>query len=615
MLVVILVSRTMEVTMSDTGPGPRVTPTDHAMLVVWGEFAKKIGVVQALNQVPIRQKTRDHTPQTKLVEFLVETLAGCAHLKELDEGHHPITHDPTVAEAWGVPGWAHYSGVSRTLAACSPAVVTAILQALEQVTQPFLDRELALLRAQKEHLWWDMDLTCRPVSNTSKTYPDAAFGWMSDEVGLGYQAAVVAVRSPTYGRFLLAAQRHPGDTVSVACLHELVRLAERRTGLRPWRRPDLVEQRLQAMQQRLQKEEAEQQACQEQIADHSTKLDQVCQQQTSLEQTLQALVDAPRPRQKPEGIYSRQSQTRQRLAACQRRQVNWQNQLLRVQKSLELQRQKVTDLRQQIVRLQAHHDQLVTENQTNEAPVQIVLRLDAGFASGTNLTWLIEQGYALYTKSLNQAVTANLRLRVTDEVSWQEVGANAEMTAWANQNVSQCAYPLDVGLERFQTGETIRHSTLLHYGPQPVIADWPAWFRDYNGRQSIEAANKESKGVLGMRRPKVRSPSGLAIQEQFALFAANMIRWAGTWIAEAPHQAPPPFDAPQVSVKQMVQVAANTSAQIIRQPGTTAVVVVFAQSSPFANCRLVLGGWIFQPALPLFGGATCDYQSARFSSA
>ena len=84
-----------------------------------------------------------------------------------------------------------------------------------------------------------------------------------------------------------------------------------------------------------------------------------------------------------------------------------------------------------------------------------------------------------------------------------------------------------------------------------------------------------------MKRPKVRSVGGLIIQEQFALFAANFVRFAARWVAEDSRQVSPPFDTPQVSVKQMVQVAANTTAEIIRQPGTSAVVVEFAPAVHF----------------------------------
>jgi len=59
---------------------PTATLTSHAMLVPWGFFAQRIGLVGALEGVPIPQRRREYTPQTKLIEFLVSILVGCAYL-------------------------------------------------------------------------------------------------------------------------------------------------------------------------------------------------------------------------------------------------------------------------------------------------------------------------------------------------------------------------------------------------------------------------------------------------------------------------------------------------------------------------------------------------------
>ena len=76
-------------------------------------------------QVPIDQKTRTFTPQTKLLELLVGTLAGIEYLRDLNDGPHPVAKDHLVAEAWGQAAWAHYSSVSRTLDACDAETVQA----------------------------------------------------------------------------------------------------------------------------------------------------------------------------------------------------------------------------------------------------------------------------------------------------------------------------------------------------------------------------------------------------------------------------------------------------------------------------------------------------------
>ena len=119
---------------------PVATLTSHAMLVPWGMYAQDIGLVEALEGVPISQRTRDHTPQTKLIEFLVSILAGCAHLKDISHGSHPLHQDLVVAQAWGQKGWADHSGVSRTLKACTEETVAAVKEALNSVLQPFVAR-------------------------------------------------------------------------------------------------------------------------------------------------------------------------------------------------------------------------------------------------------------------------------------------------------------------------------------------------------------------------------------------------------------------------------------------------------------------------------------------
>ena len=91
------------------------------------------------------------------------------------------------------------------------------------------------------------------VSATSQTYPEVAFGWMANEIRLGYQLARVCVQTFRYERIWLDGFHYPGDTVSVNCLKELVLAAEQRSGVRPRCRPELVTQRIDALQPTLQR--------------------------------------------------------------------------------------------------------------------------------------------------------------------------------------------------------------------------------------------------------------------------------------------------------------------------------------------------------------------------
>ena len=182
--------------------------TQHAFLVVWGWFAEHIGLIQQLQAVSLKQKSYHHRPQTKVLEFLVAILAGLEHLQEISLAAHPLDKDQAVAQAWGQPAWADYSGVSRTLSGLSWQEVKQLVQVLVQISQPYLDTEVQVLCSQGKRVRLDGDLTGLPVSNTSQTYPHAAFGHMDDDIRLGYQAGVVSLESPTYGRLWLSVAHH-----------------------------------------------------------------------------------------------------------------------------------------------------------------------------------------------------------------------------------------------------------------------------------------------------------------------------------------------------------------------------------------------------------------------
>ena len=75
--------------------------THHAMLIPWGQFAQCLGLIERLMAVSLPQKTVDHSPQAKVIEFLVANLAGLAHLKEISLAAHPLDQDNAAAQAWG----------------------------------------------------------------------------------------------------------------------------------------------------------------------------------------------------------------------------------------------------------------------------------------------------------------------------------------------------------------------------------------------------------------------------------------------------------------------------------------------------------------------------------
>ena len=117
--------------------------------------------------------------------------------------------------------------------------------------------------------------------------------------------------------------------------------------------------------------------------------------------------------------------------------------------------------------------------------------------------------------------------------------------------------------------------------------------------QTIEAGIKEGKHVFQMHHLKIRSPIGLLIQEEFAVFAANFVRLAAAWLHEACPDVPASYDRVRTSVKRMVRVGANTSAWVIWQPG--GCLLRFTELSAFAGTELMIGQAVpIQRVLPLF---------------
>src|SRR5712691_5354321 len=265
--------------------------TQHAFLVAWGWFAEHIGLIQQLQALSFKQKHYHHRPQTKVLEFLVAILTGLQHLQEISLAAHPLDKDQAVAEAWEQPAWADYSGVSRTLSGLNWDEVKQIVQVLEQVSHPYINAELQVLRTPGKRVRIDGDLTGIPVSNTSRTYPHAAFGHRDDQIRLGYQAGVVSLASPTYGRLWLSVAHHPGDTVSCTQAEALALAAEARLQRRPRRRTELLRQRIHAFEhlvtqtgERLEKQQQAVQQAKEQLAETEQQVREYQKQVDALEQ-------------------------------------------------------------------------------------------------------------------------------------------------------------------------------------------------------------------------------------------------------------------------------------------------------------------------------------------
>jgi hypothetical protein len=566
-------------------------PTQHALLVAWGEYAQQIGLPQALQQVPLPQKKRVHTPQTKVIEVLVATLAGLPYLEDISRSAHPFDQDQAVAKAWGQSQWADYSGVSRALQALSPGDVEQIEQCLRQISQPFLVAEIERIQGQAGRLVYDGDLTGLAVSEASQTYPEVSYGHMDGDIRLGYQAALVSLHSPTYGRIWLSVAHHSGNTVSATQAAAMVQAAERQTGRRPRRRTELLEQRLAQMAKEIQ-------AASQRVASHQAGLAQIQGQQAQTQAEMGRFQEQVRTweeeyqlQHKEERPTSQLAKARQRVGVFQRRQERQIRAVAKAQQLLDWSQTLLSRHQSACQRLQERLIQFQQDNQANPAPIQAVFRLDAGFGTWENVALLIEMGYELYTKACSPQTIQSLESALPDTAAWVRVGPGAEMRTWPALTFKQFGYPLDVGLERFTTDGRVKFSTLFHFGADPVATEPQAWFNCYNQRQTIEAGIKESKQVFQLQHLKVRAGPAIRLQEDFVLFAANFIRWANVWLmTQATGSARPRLDHTCQGSKYLVQVAAHTSAEVIWSSSGCLL--------RFSDLSLLAGQELFLPPQP-----------------
>jgi hypothetical protein len=564
--------------------------TDHAWLVVLGHFAQALRMVAELEVVPLEQRQgANGPPQMKLIEFLVGILGGIEYLQELNRGAQPIATDPTIAEAWGQKVFGHYSQVSRTLEVADEETLRAVVAVLRSVSEPFIQAAVMETIKQSGQLTVDVDLTGREVSPTSCDYPEADFGWMDDGVSKGYQAAVTSLVCERWGRLMLTLQRYSGRTLSADCLQAAVNEVEELLQVRPRRRVELVQSRRQEMVAQLdhlhakldhqrQQEKAlwgRIRAARREIKDYESEL-------TGLEADYQAQGWTERP-------HSKLAKTRRKLGAGQKREVRAWRDLQKIQdKSIRL-HQHINEQQETLVTIDEWLAYLEADNMANPNPVAIVLRIDAGFSTGLNLTWLIEMGYTVLTKAHHSGSTQSLRRYLPAQPAWTVVGNNAEAVTMGDYYQHDCPYPLQAMLVRYHLPGQIRYTTLFYYSqiPPPALPDW---FNRYNARQTIEAGIKEEKGVFTLKRHLVRSPRGMQLQEQFALFGANFVRWAAAWVKQLLSQANQNFITALDQVKTLVRIVSRSRARWVRN--TLGNTLIFDQDGPFAGTVICLAGLV-----------------------
>jgi hypothetical protein len=562
--------------------------SDHAWLVVLGHFAQVLGVVSGLSQVPLKQRqgAEELPPQTKLIEFLVGILGGIDYLQELNLGAEPIATDPTIVEAWGQASFRHYSQVSRTLEVADEETLGAVVEMVGTISKPFIQQ--AIMETLKRHgqLLLDVDLTGRQVSPTSTDYPEADFGWMDDDVHKGYQAAVSSLVCERWGRLLLSLQRYGGRTLSADCLQAAIAEVEQLLQVRPRRRVELVQSQRQLLLTRQEQLWAKLRANQQRQEQLWQTLRQAKREAQQLQTELNRLAHQQPGPTRP---YSQVAKCQRRLAAAQKRQERAWRDLTKLQAQATDLQQRLSQEQSQLLSLDERLAYLEADNAANSNPTPVVVRLDAGFSTGPNLSWLIEMGYIVLTKVHHQASSDSLRRRLPTQPDWNRVGKNAEAVTRGDYYQNDCPYPLQAMLVRYHLPGKVPYTALLYYADTPPPAPLE-WFNTYNARQTIEAGIKELKGVFTLKRHLVRSSIGMQLQEQFALFGANLVRWAAAWVKELLAQTNQNFQTALAQVKTLVRVVSRTRTRWVRNSlGNT---LIFDETGPFAGTVISLSGWV-----------------------
>ena len=564
--------------------------TDHAWLVVLGHFAQALGLVAELAEVPLDQKQgANGPPQMKLIEFLVGILGGIEYLQELNLGPQPIATDPTIAQAWGQKIFGHYSQVSRSLEVADEQTLAAVVQGLRSISMPYLQAAVVETIKQRGQLSVDIDLTGRPVSPTSRDYPQADFGWMDDGISKGYQAAVSSLVCERWGRLMLTLQRYAGRTLSADCLQAAVNEVEALLQVRPRRRVELVQTRRQEMVAQFEQLYAKLEQHQQQEKGLWTQISTARQAIKAYQRELAALEADYQAKGWFERPHSQLAKARHKLAAAQKQPDRaWRN-LQKMQAKSARWQQQIDQQQETLLAIDEWLAYLEADNMANPNPVTILLRIDAGFSTGLNLTWLIELGYTILTKAHHSSSTHCLRRCLPAQAQWTVVGKNAEAVAMGAYHQNDCPYPLQAMLVRYHLPEKIRYTTLFYYGDSPAPA-LPDWFNGYNARQTIEAGIKEEKGAFTLKRHLVRSLIGMQLQEQFALFGANFVRWAAAWVKQLLSQANQTFITALDQVKTLVRIVSRARARWVRNAlGNT---LILDEDGPFAGTIICLAGLV-----------------------
>jgi hypothetical protein len=586
----------MTLTTDETQTDTVYQPTQHAMLIAWGRFARHLDLMERVRAAVTLRRHRDAVPGGDLVlEFGLASLAGYEYLQDLSLGARPLVKDQAVADEWDIQ-FSHYTVLSRFLYALDEASVAEIEATLASVLQPYIDRAVHQVLCRQDKLTLCADLTGRPVSAYSVTYPpDAVFGYMANQLRKGHQALLVTMKG-LQQRVHLAVSHHPGNVASNRCLRQSVEAAERRLGYRPRRRTELVLQRIAPIEAKIaaqaRRVEAQQAVIHKQLK-RQVRLDE---QLRGLERQLVEL----------EAHYvGKVVRPHSKLAKARRRQASWErqresafNQEIRAQQLLQRHEQRLEELGAERDALLSWLTQLKADNEANPNPVQIRWLLDGGFGGSENVTYLIEMGYELHTIA-NGQMTQAIRAKIPEHAEWTQVGARTQALDLARDRLRQCPYPVRLTLLRWKKGETFCYSTLISFCETETLP-LEELFPTYHQRQDVEAGIRQGKGLFGYTKLHVRSPAGIRLLGQFALFFwPNFVHWSAQWLHDQTTADRHALASLLCKVSTQVRVAANALATVLTNP--TGQMLEFSSDGPYSGLCICLDrSFAYQLPMPMF---------------
>jgi hypothetical protein len=437
------------------------TVTEHGILVPLGHFAEQMGLLDALERLPVEMKTVVHSPGDKLAEMICHICGGGMHVAELGRSAHPLVDDAAVAAAWGQTTFASASGVNALLAKATPPTVAAVKAALSAVLAPYRQRVLRAITPA-----WivvDLDLMGLVVSDQATTYEGADYGYMGEtgKLGKGYQFARAQLATEQ-DRLVLGGFLHPGHTLSTRCLATLVEVMEATLG-RPHRRVEVLSARLAARQAQV----------------------------AALEAQLARWAKDGRPRRSQAAAAARLARLRAEVRDVEQRRA-----------TAEAENRANPAPRRIIVRMDAGFGTAEHLAWLHEQGYSVIAKVHSPHLARC---FQAEPGLRWEKISKNGFIAASTRTHLGDcpyplrifackqwwgddrPEHWAALAATPDLTAadWSARRVGVC----------------------------------------YNGRQLMEAGIKESKGIFASRHLPTRRQAGIALYQELVLFAQNFLRW------------------------------------------------------------------------------------------